>query len=80
MRPSTPLLTTDDPDRLGGQDIPLLARVLSIADTFDAMTSKRAYQRAFTPFEALRIMREPLRDKFDQVLLEHFIRLLRVPR
>jgi len=44
------------------------------------MTSKRSYQRAFTPFETLKLMRDPLKAKFDQELLEQFIQLLRVPK
>jgi putative nucleotidyltransferase with HDIG domain len=39
------------PDRLKGEDIPLLARIVAVADAFDAMTSTRAYRRAL-PIEA----------------------------
>ena len=39
------------PDGLGGEDIPLGARIFSVCDTFDAMTSDRPYRRAL-PFEA----------------------------
>ena len=36
------------PDRLSGDDIPLLAQILSIVDTYDAMTSARPYKPALT--------------------------------
>jgi HD-GYP domain-containing protein (c-di-GMP phosphodiesterase class II) len=36
------------PDRMGGDDIPLLASLLSVVDAFDAMTSQRSYRSAFT--------------------------------
>jgi HD-GYP domain-containing protein (c-di-GMP phosphodiesterase class II) len=71
---------TGYPRGLRGDDLHLFGRITAIADTYDAMTSKRSYQRAFTPFEALKQMREEYREKFDQVLLEQFIRLLRVRR
>lgn len=46
------------PDGLRGEQIPLLARVLQLADIYDALTSPRSYKRAFPPREALRIMEE----------------------
>lgn len=44
------------PYGLQGDDIPLLARVIAVADTFDALTTNRPYQRAHDPFEALKII------------------------
>lgn len=44
------------PCGLSGERIPLLARVCHIVDAFDALTSKRPYKKAKTPFEALKIM------------------------
>ena len=46
------------PDGLRREQIPLLARVLQLADIYDALTSPRPYKRAFPPREALRIMEE----------------------
>jgi putative nucleotidyltransferase with HDIG domain len=66
------------PRALDADALHLFGRITAIADTYDAMTSKRTYQRAFTPYEALRLMREEMRTKFDRELLDHFIRLLRV--
>jgi HD-GYP domain-containing protein (c-di-GMP phosphodiesterase class II) len=67
------------PRRLRGDAIHLFGRVAAIADCFDAMTTNRTYQRAFSPFDALQRMRGSLQDQFDQGLLEHFIRMLRAP-
>src|SRR5208337_4657242 len=44
------------PYGLQGDQIPLLARVIAVADTFDALTTNRPYQRAHDPKEALRII------------------------
>lgn len=44
------------PDGLAGEAIPLVARIVNAADTWDACTSNRPYQKAFTPDEALAIM------------------------
>jgi putative two-component system response regulator len=45
---------TGYPDRLSGTDIPLLARILQIADVYDALTSERPYKAALSPREACR--------------------------
>src|SRR5579872_4183363 len=44
------------PDGLRGEEIPLLARVLQVADIYDALTSPRPYKPAYEPKEALRIL------------------------
>jgi HD-GYP domain-containing protein (c-di-GMP phosphodiesterase class II) len=44
------------PYGLKGEDIPLLPRIIAVADTFDALTTTRPYQRAHEPKEALRII------------------------
>ncbi|HLX44950.1 MAG TPA: HD domain-containing phosphohydrolase [Bryobacteraceae bacterium] len=49
---------TGYPDGLAGEDIPLLARILQIADIYDALTTARPYKPAFTREHALEIMLE----------------------
>jgi HD-GYP domain-containing protein (c-di-GMP phosphodiesterase class II) len=44
------------PYGLKGDEIPLLPRVIAVADTFDALTTNRPYQQAHDPFEAVRII------------------------
>ena len=46
------------PDGLRGEQIPLMARVLQIADIYDALTSPRPYKQAFSPAKALRVIRD----------------------
>ena len=46
------------PDQLKGEQIPRTARMLCIADVFDALTTPRTYRAAFSPPDAIRMMRE----------------------
>ena len=64
------------PDRLTGEEIPLHARVLALADVFDALTTDRPYRPAFTPEEALRMMRVDMAGAFDPSLFPIFERLV----
>ena len=62
------------PDGLKGEDIPLGARVLSIVDVFDALTSKRIYRDSMAIQTALRIMEDMQKSlKFDPSLYKIFI-------
>jgi putative two-component system response regulator len=66
------------PDGLRGDRIPLLARILQIADIYDALTSSRPYKAAFTPIEAIEIMRaETERGWRDPRVFQLFTRLHR---
>ena len=62
------------PAGIRGNDIPLPSRIISIADTFDALTSDRPYRKAYTEEEAIGIMRESIGVDFDPVLFEYFDR------
>jgi HD-GYP domain-containing protein (c-di-GMP phosphodiesterase class II) len=53
------------PYGLKGDDIPLLARVIAVADTFDALTTNRPYQQAHDPIEALRIIENLSGQRLD---------------
>jgi HD-GYP domain-containing protein (c-di-GMP phosphodiesterase class II) len=53
------------PYGLKGDDIPLLPRVIAVADTFDALTTNRPYQRAHDPVEALRIIQNLSGQRLD---------------
>jgi putative two-component system response regulator len=46
------------PDGLAGEDIPLLARIMQVADIYDALTTERPYKRALSTEEALAVMEE----------------------
>lgn len=49
---------TGYPDELKGEEIPLLARILQLADIYDALTTARPYKRALSPDEGLQVIRE----------------------
>jgi HD-GYP domain-containing protein (c-di-GMP phosphodiesterase class II) len=55
------------PYGLRGDQIPLLARVIAVADTFDALTTNRPYQQAHTPEEALKIIENLSGKRLDPV-------------
>lgn len=60
------------PDGLAGQSIPLAARIVSVADVFDALTSDRVYRRAIRPAEAAVEIAAGSGSQFDPVLVEAF--------
>lgn len=60
------------PDGLKGEDIPLIARVLCIADMYDALTTDRSYRSAFPREEALAIMEREAGKMIDPHLFEVF--------
>ena len=60
------------PHGLAGEAIPLNARVLCIADVYDALTSQRSYKRAFSHEEAIEIMRKDIGTQFDPALFPVF--------
>jgi diguanylate cyclase (GGDEF)-like protein len=63
------------PRGLKGEDIPLRARIISIADSYDAMISERPYRRPLTHQEAIEEIRVNLGTQFDPKLGEMFIKL-----
>jgi cyclic di-GMP phosphodiesterase len=66
------------PDKLRGAEIPLLARVLQMADIYDALTNARPYKKGMTPEDALEIMhRETAQGWRDPELMDAFTRLHR---
>ncbi|MBE9568389.1 MAG: HD-GYP domain-containing protein [Proteobacteria bacterium] len=57
---------TGYPSGKSGQDIPLEARIVAVADVFDALTSKRPYKEAWSNEQALKTIRELSGEKLDQ--------------
>lgn len=55
-----------------GEDIPLEARILAVADAYDTLTSDRPYRRAVTPFEAKDMIVAGSGTNFDPVVVEAF--------
>ena len=58
------------PDGLSGDDIPISAQVVSVADVYDALVSKRAYKEPFTHEEAIRKILSGECGAFNPLLLE----------
>jgi len=67
---------TGYPDGLAGEDIPLGARILAVANVYDALTHERAHRKALRPPEALAQLRRGAGTQFDPRLVEAFDRMM----
>ena len=63
------------PDRLEGENIPYCARIIALADTYDAMTSTRSYRVALPHEVAIEEIRKCAGSQFDPKLAEKFIEI-----
>jgi putative two-component system response regulator len=61
------------PNRLAGRDIPLAARIVAVADVYDALTSKRIYKSSFTHTVAREIILADSGTHFDPEVVEAFV-------
>lgn len=61
------------PDGLSGDDIPLLARVVAVADAFDAMTSNRHYRKALERAQAFAELKRCAGSQFDPTVVSRFL-------
>lgn len=62
------------PDRLPAEQISLFARMGAVCDVYDAITSDRAYKKAWDPAEALRKMAEWSQGQFDPPIFQAFVK------
>jgi HD-GYP domain-containing protein (c-di-GMP phosphodiesterase class II) len=65
---------TGYPEGLTGDEIPLIGKIISLADAFDAMTSKRVYREAMSIKRALAEIEKALGTQFDKEVGEVFIK------
>ena len=61
------------PTGLAGAEIPLSARIVTVADVYDALSSKRVYKEAFPHEECVRLIREGSGTQFDPELVQIFL-------
>lgn len=61
------------PEGLSGEDIPLSARIMAVADVFDALVSPRCYKPSFTFDEAMNVIRKDAGRHFDPVVAKVFV-------
>ena len=66
---------TGYPDKLSGSDIPIGARILSVVDCFDALTSDRPYRPRLSDKDALRILQERRGTMYDPLVVDTFTRV-----
>jgi putative nucleotidyltransferase with HDIG domain len=64
------------PSGLVGEQIPLLCRLVSLADVFEALTSDRPYRRRLSVQEALRVIRDQAGSQFDPHLARKFLQMI----
>ena len=60
------------PDRLGGDDLPLLTKIMTVADSFDAMTSNRTYRPAMKTNKAVSELKRVAGKQFDTEVVDAF--------
>lgn len=64
------------PEGLSGEEIPMEARIMALADVYDALVSERVYKEPFSPEEARRIIEEGSGTQFDPELTKLFLKCI----
>lgn len=64
------------PDSLAGEDIPIAARIISIADSYDAMAQTRSYHRSKTHAQIMPILHQETGEKHDPHLMRIFCSII----
>jgi putative two-component system response regulator len=64
------------PNGLAGEDIPIVGRIVAIADVFDALTTRRPYKEAWPIEKAVELLKDEAGQHFDPALIDLFIEIL----
>ncbi len=64
------------PKGLQGSQIDELGKICNLVDSYDALLADRVYKPALSPYQALKIMKEEMRDQFDQQMFKEFLYML----
>ena len=64
------------PDGLAGEEIPLAARIVSVVDVWDALSSERPYKKAFSQEKVLDLLKKGRGVEFDPEIVDMFLRIL----
>ncbi len=66
---------TGYPDGLKGQEIPILARIIAVADVFDALMSKRQYKEGLPAYKSIEIIEKSKEKHFDPEIVDVFLQI-----
>ena len=66
---------TGYPYRISGEEIPLSARIVAVADVYDALTTSRVYKEAFSHEQSMQIIQESTGSHFDPYLVKAFVQI-----
>ncbi|OGS21162.1 MAG: hypothetical protein A2252_05125 [Elusimicrobia bacterium RIFOXYA2_FULL_39_19] len=66
------------PEKLKGTEIPLVARIIAVTDSFDAMTSDRAYRKSIPLATAKEILIQEKNRQFDSEVVDRFLKILTI--
>ncbi len=64
------------PDALAGDNIPLIARIIAVADVWDAVTADRPYRKGFGREKSIEILKSERKKLFDPSLLDMFLKMI----
>ena len=64
---------TGYPHKLKGDEIPLFARIIAVADTYDAMTTDRPYRKGFSRDTAISELKQMAGSQFDPEMVNAFV-------
>ncbi|MGH9894136.1 MAG: HD-GYP domain-containing protein, partial [bacterium] len=68
------------PIGLAGEAIPIIARIISVVDAFEAMTSDRPYRKALPVEETIRRLEQGAGSQFDPTVARRFIQIIQTDR